>query len=172
MGTLLEISKRNDIKKSISPPPGSTEKDTMRPMARRSFPELVRLMARLRSPRGCPWDRKQTARSLLPHLREESQEVADAIRKGDPDNLCEELGDLLWQIVFHAQIAAEQGHFTMADVVDGLAKKLVRRHPHVFGKMTLRTAAEVAARWDEIKKKEKVLWRRDVERRKKKAAAR
>ena len=121
------------------------------------FKDLVALMARLRGPGGCPWDRKQTHKSLLKYLREESREVADAINKGDPDDICEELGDLLLQILFHAQIAAEKRRFTMADVVDGLAKKLVRRHPHVFGGMKLKTAADVVANWDDIKKKEKEL---------------
>lgn len=122
-----------------------------------SYKDLVALMARLRGPGGCPWDRKQTHKSLLKYLREESREVADAINKGDPDDICEELGDLLLQILFHAQIAAEKRRFTMADVVDGLAKKLVRRHPHVFGGMKLKTAADVVANWDDIKKKEKEL---------------
>lgn len=122
-----------------------------------SYKDLVALMARLRGPGGCPWDRKQTHKSLLKYLREESREVADAINKGDPDDVCEELGDLLLQILFHAQIAAEKRRFTMADVVDGLAKKLVRRHPHVFGGMKLKTAADVVANWDDIKKKEKEL---------------
>ncbi|MBK6879552.1 MAG: MazG family protein [Elusimicrobia bacterium] len=121
------------------------------------FKDLVALMARLRGPGGCPWDRKQTHKSLLKYLREESREVADAINKGDPDDVCEELGDLLLQILFHAQIAAEKRRFTLADVVDGLAKKLVRRHPHVFGGLKLKTAADVVANWDDIKKKEKEL---------------
>lgn len=128
---------------------------------RYGYPHLVSLMARLRGPRGCPWDRKQTHRSLLKYLKEESQEVADAVKKGDPDHLCEELGDLLLQILFHAQIASEHGSFSMGDVVDGLAKKLVRRHPHVFGGMTLTTAGEVSARWDEIKKRERELKTRE-----------
>ncbi len=122
-----------------------------------SYNDLVALMARLRGPGGCPWDRKQTHKSLLKYLREESLEVADAIKKGDPDPICEELGDLLLQILFHAQIAAEKKRFTMDDVVNGLAKKLVRRHPHVFGGMKLKTADDVVANWDEIKKREKEL---------------
>jgi NTP pyrophosphatase (non-canonical NTP hydrolase) len=88
-----------------------------------SFSHLVSLMARLRGPRGCPWDRKQTHQTLLKYLKEESAEVADAVRKGNPDHLCEELGDLLLQILFHSQIAAEKKRFTVNDVVDGLAKK-------------------------------------------------
>ncbi len=126
-----------------------------------SFSNLVSLMARLRGPRGCPWDRKQTHQTLLKYLKEESAEVVDAVRKGNPDHLCEELGDLLLQILFHSQIAAEKKRFTVHDVVDGLAKKLVRRHPHVFGAMKLTTAAQVAARWDEIKKMERALKKQD-----------
>ena len=94
------------------------------------YGHLVSLMARLRGPRGCPWDRQQTHRSLLKYLKEESREVADAVKKGDQDHLCEELGDLLLQVLFHAQIASERGAFSMAEVGDGLSKKLVRRHPH------------------------------------------
>lgn len=121
-------------------------------------------MARLRGPRGCPWDRKQTHRSLLKYLKEESAEVAQAVRNGRPGPLCEELGDLLLQILFHSQIAAEKGRFTIDDVVDGLAKKLIRRHPHVFGSMKLTTARQVAARWDDIKKMERALKNKDSRR--------
>lgn len=126
-----------------------------------SFRHLVSLMARLRGPRGCPWDRKQTHRSLLKYLREESVEVAQAVRSGRPGPLCEELGDLLLQILFHAQIASEKGRFNIDDVVDALAKKLIRRHPHVFGSMKLSTAGQVAARWEEIKKMERALKKQD-----------
>ncbi len=126
-----------------------------------SFNQLTSLMARLRGPAGCPWDRKQTHKSLLKYLREESLEVADAVRKGRPDHLCEELGDLLLQIMFHSQIASEKGRFSIHDVVDELAKKLVRRHPHVFGSMKLATARQVAARWDDIKKMERALKKQD-----------
>ncbi|MBL0059269.1 MAG: MazG family protein [Elusimicrobia bacterium] len=127
-----------------------------------TYSQLVDLMKHLRGPRGCPWDRKQTHKSLLKYLKEESAEVADAVRQGDPDHLCEELGDVLLQVLFHAQIATERGHFTMADVVDGLAKKLVRRHPHVFGSMKLKTAAQVVARWKEIKQRERDLKRKEA----------
>src|SRR3954468_23930261 len=99
-------------------------------------------MARLRGKNGCPWDREQTHRSLVKYLKEESQETIQAIRKKDYHNLEEELGDLLLQIIFHAQIAQEAGRFTIRDVVRGLSKKLVRRHPHVFGKKKLKTAGE------------------------------
>lgn len=127
----------------------------------REFDKLVRVMARLRGPGGCPWDRKQTHQSLLKYLREESLEVAQAVRKKDYHNLEEELGDLLLQILFHSVIAQEKGRFTVRDVVRGLTKKLVRRHPHVFGRTKLKTAGEVVAQWDELKKKEKALRERD-----------
>jgi tetrapyrrole methylase family protein/MazG family protein len=127
----------------------------------RDFDDLVRIMARLRGPGGCPWDRRQTHRSLLRYLREESREVEQAVRRGDHENLREELGDLLLQILFHSQIAGEKGRFTIRHVVRDLGRKLVRRHPHVFGGAEkLRTAGQVVARWDELKKREKAMRRR------------
>ncbi len=125
-------------------------------MARKTLTDLLRTQAKLRAPGGCPWDRKQTHKSLLKHLREESQEVAQAIRKGDMENLKEELGDVLHQIIFHAQIAREKGLFTMADVVDGLCRKIIRRHPHVFGKSKVKSVKDVLIQWDEIKRREKL----------------
>lgn len=128
------------------------------------YPDLLRIMARLRAPDGCPWDREQTHKSLVKYLKEESAEVVEAIAEGDPDHLCEELGDLLMQIVFHARIAEEAGQFTMTDVVEALCLKLVRRHPHVFGKKDkMKDAAEVLARWDEIKKAEKAERKKDLD---------
>jgi len=125
-------------------------------MAQKTLTELLRVQAKLRAPGACPWDRKQTHRTLLKHLREETQEVAQAIRKGDMENLKEELGDVLHQIIFHAQIAREKGLFTMADVVDGLCRKIVRRHPHVFGKSKAKSVKDVLVQWDEIKRREKI----------------
>lgn len=120
-------------------------------------------MARLRAPGGCPWDREQTHATLIKYLREESREVEQAIRKRDPENLCEELGDLLLQIVFHADIAADKKQFDMAEVVDTLCRKLIRRHPHVFGgAKKMKDAAEVLNRWDEIKKAEKAQRAQDL----------
>lgn len=97
------------------------------------FERAVAIMARLRAPDGCPWDREQTPRTIRKYTLEETYEVLDAIERDDPENLCEELGDLLLQVLFYAQMAAEEGQFTMAEVVAGLNRKLVRRHPHVFG---------------------------------------
>ncbi len=125
----------------------------------KGFDELVRLMARLRAPDGCPWDRKQTHESLKPYLVEEAYEVLETIDRRHPEELREELGDLLLQILFHAQIAAEQGTFTIDEVMQRLAEKLVRRHPHVFGspdeKDRPASAEEVLGRWEEIKRNER-----------------
>jgi tetrapyrrole methylase family protein/MazG family protein len=115
---------------------------------------LIALMAGLRGPDGCPWDREQTHQSLKPYVIEETYEVLEAVEKQDPDKLCEELGDLLLQVVFHAQLAAEQGKFTMADVINGVADKLVRRHPHVFGEVRVAGVAGVLETWEQIKKQE------------------
>lgn len=123
---------------------------------RESFFELVNIIHRLRAPGGCPWDREQTAKSLTPYIVEEAYEVLDAIDGGRPEDLCEELGDLLLQIVLQAQIAKEQGLFDINDVVKGISNKLIERHPHVFGEVEVETASQVLVNWEKIKKKEKV----------------
>lgn len=123
------------------------------------FSKLIDLMATLRAPHGCPWDRKQTHESLKPYLLEEAYEVLETIDHRDPAKLKEELGDVLLQVIFHSQIATESGTFTIDDVVDHLAAKLVRRHPHVFGNQD--TAAkpangeQVLSQWEEIKRAER-----------------
>ena len=119
-----------------------------------AFRELVDVVARLRGPDGCPWDRAQTHRSLIPYLIEEAYEVAEAIEGGDPERLKDELGDLLLQVLLHARMEEEEGRFSIADVVENLREKLVRRHPHVFGKAEAKTPDEVRGRWEEIKEKE------------------
>jgi MazG family protein len=119
------------------------------------FGELVRVMARLRAPGGCPWDRKQTFDTIKAYLLEESYEVMDAIDRRDWRGLEEELGDLLLQPVFLAEMAAEQGLFSVADSLDTINRKLVRRHPHVFGDAQAETPDDVKLRWDEIKEQEK-----------------
>ncbi len=116
---------------------------------------VVELMARLRAPDGCPWDREQTPGSLKHQLLEECYEVLEAIDGTSPEHLAEELGDLLLHIVFQAQIARESGAFTFADVANGLAEKLIRRHPHVFGDIKVGDSTETIALWQELKKKEK-----------------
>ncbi|MDD5259457.1 MAG: MazG family protein [bacterium] len=119
------------------------------------FNELVRVMALLRSPQGCPWDKHQTHQTLRKYLREETREVLEAIDERDPEHLQEELGDVLLQVIFHAQIARENKEFDINDVIRGLTRKLKRRHPHVFGKVRVKNAAEVVRNWHAIKKKEK-----------------
>jgi MazG family protein len=121
------------------------------PRALAALGRLLDVMARLRGPQGCPWDREQTHASLRPYALEEAYEVVDAIDRGDPTELAAELGDLLLQVVFHAQLAAEAGTFTMMDVAHGIVEKLERRHPHVFGDATVRDAAEVSRNWQRIK---------------------
>ncbi len=118
------------------------------------FERLLDIMARLRSPNGCPWDREQSRVSLKAYLIEEAYEVVEAIESGAPTALEEELGDLLFQVIFHAQIASEQHEFTMADVLQRLGDKMVRRHPHVFGDATVATPGEALAQWEAIKQRE------------------
>ncbi|MFQ6116898.1 MAG: MazG nucleotide pyrophosphohydrolase domain-containing protein [Candidatus Bipolaricaulia bacterium] len=118
------------------------------------FERLLGLMARLRAPQGCPWDRAQTHDSLKGMLLEEAYEAIAAIEEGSPEGLKGELGDLLLHIVFHAQIAAEAGEFTIEDVIDELNEKLIRRHPHVFGGRREESVARIRARWEEIKQGE------------------
>ena len=125
----------------------------------KNFDELTSVMARLRAPGGCPWDREQTYASLAQYILEESHETFDAIQEadetGDTKNLREELGDVLLQVVFHSTIAAERGDFTIDEVVSGVTQKLVLRHPHVFGDKKLETANDVLQNWDELKKDER-----------------
>jgi MazG family protein len=123
--------------------------------AAEAFAALVEIMARLRAPGGCPWDREQTLATLRPYVLEEAYEVVDAIEREEPGALCDELGDLLLQIVFQAEIARESGTFTMADVARGIAGKLVRRHPHVFSDVPVRDAAEVVRNWQRLKDEER-----------------
>lgn len=119
------------------------------------FQTLVDIVAKLRAPGGCPWDREQTHESLRRTLLEEAHEVLEAIDGADPSVLTEELGDLLVQIVFHAAIAREAGHFEMGDVVERINRKLIRRHPHVFGDATVVDAREVERNWERIKAEER-----------------
>lgn len=117
--------------------------------------DLLRLMELLRSPEGCPWDRAQTHRSIRDNMLEEAYEAADAIERGDMDNLKEELGDVLFQTVFHSALAQEAGAFTFDDVVDGVCKKLVFRHPHVFGTEDAADGSQALSVWDARKRAEK-----------------
>jgi tetrapyrrole methylase family protein/MazG family protein len=126
------------------------------PLSALRTPEtLAHITARLRAPGGCPWDREQTHRSLLPHVIEEAYEVVEAIEGDDPAALREELGDLLLQVVLHAQLAEEAGDFLLEDVVEAISAKLIRRHPHVFGDLSVSGSAEVLRNWDQIKAAER-----------------
>src|SRR6185295_9615567 len=118
------------------------------------FAELVELIARLRAPGGCPWDREQTHESLKPMLLEEAYEVIEAIDEGNDEEFKGELGDLLLQVVFHSQIATEENRFTIADVIERISSKMIRRHPHVFGEDPAQTSGEVLRNWEAIKQAE------------------
>ena len=120
-----------------------------------TFAGLREIVATLRAPDGCPWDRIQTHKSLMPYLLEEASEALEALEEGDPQHLCEELGDLLLEVLLQVQIAEEAGEFTLADVIGGIAAKLVRRHPHVFGEVKLETPQQVVEQWEELKKEER-----------------
>ena len=124
----------------------------------KKFDELINVMARLRAPDGCPWDKEQTYESLAPYLLEEAFESFDAIQEaaeGKPEHLREELGDLLLQIIFHSQIAEDRGDFTIEDVCEAITEKMILRHPHVFGDVNFETANDVLQNWDELKKAER-----------------
>ncbi len=119
------------------------------------FARLVEIMAALRGPGGCPWDREQTHESLKKYMIEEAYEAVDAIDDGDPGELAEELGDVILQVVFHAQMAREAGRFDISTVLDAINTKMISRHPHVFGEEKLDTAEEVLRRWEDAKNEEK-----------------
>jgi tetrapyrrole methylase family protein/MazG family protein len=118
------------------------------------FEKLVEIMARLRAPGGCPWDRKQHYKDIAPHTLEETHEVLRAIDRGDLDGLREELGDLLLQIIFYAQIAKEENRFDINGVIEAITEKLIHRHPHVFGEAKVKGAEQVLERWEELKQAE------------------
>jgi len=121
---------------------------------RATLQRFAETIAALRAPDGCPWDREQTHQTLVPYLIEECHECVDAIEGGDDDELCEELGDVLLQVVLHAQLAAERGAFTLQDVIDGIDAKMVRRHPHVFGDVEAASREDVADQWRKARRAE------------------
>ena len=123
--------------------------------SRYDWADFLQVMALLRAPGGCPWDAQQTHDSIRRNFLEETYEALDALDRDDPQAMCEELGDVLMQAAFHAQIEAERGRFTMDDVVDGVTKKLIYRHPHVFGTVQADTSEEVLVNWEILKRREK-----------------
>jgi len=116
--------------------------------------KIIEIMDRLRGEKGCPWDRKQTRESLKPYIIEEAYEVIEAIEENDPEKIKEELGDLLFQIVFQCKVAEENNEFDMSDVIEKISRKMIARHPHVFGDAEYKTSEEVIAHWEEQKKRE------------------
>lgn len=149
---LYELDRVTEINNltAVYVPPVQTES-----ILYKDFDKLREVIATLRGPNGCPWDKKQTHQSLKPYLLEEAYEVLEAIEEEDEENLVEELGDVLLQIMLHAQIGEDEGWFSIADVIETLSEKMIRRHPHVFGTGTAEDAEEVVRNWDEIKKQEK-----------------
>lgn len=146
---------RHSKKKKNSKPPKRNHPKSARPQPGKLFEDLVAIQARLRAPGGCPWDREQTHDTLRTYLIEEAYEVMDALEHGDAKELTEELGDLLLQILFHADIAREAGRFDITHVISAIHDKLVRRHPHVFGKVKADTAEQVLKNWVQLKAQEK-----------------
>jgi tetrapyrrole methylase family protein/MazG family protein len=120
-----------------------------------NFSKLIKIMKKLIGPDGCPWDKKQTHRTLLKYLREEVEEFKEAVYKNDYENMKEELGDILLQIVFHSELASKKGYFDISDVIDNLSEKLIRRHPHVFAGLKVKDEKEVIKNWKKIKSLEK-----------------
>jgi tetrapyrrole methylase family protein / MazG family protein len=119
------------------------------------FTELKKIFVTLHGPKGCLWDKKQTHKSILPGLREEVREFIAEVKQGDVSNMKEELGDILLHVMFHAQLASKEGEFGIEDVIDGLIKKLKRRHPHVFGKLKVNSSRQIILNWNKIKLSEK-----------------
>jgi tetrapyrrole methylase family protein/MazG family protein len=118
------------------------------------FDRLIEIMDRLRGPGGCPWDAEQDHKSIMKHLIEEAYELADAVESGDPESMAEELGDVMLQVVFHSAIAKDNNTFTLSEVIRHLCDKLIHRHPHVFGDVTVADSKEVIRNWEKLKKKE------------------
>jgi tetrapyrrole methylase family protein/MazG family protein len=143
-----KLPKRSTKRKCTKPAPRA-------PSAGPAFAKLVAVMARLRAPGGCPWDREQTHATLRTYLIEEAYEVLDALDSTDDVKFAEELGDLLLQVLFHAQIASEEGRFAISDVIREIYEKMIRRHPHVFGEKRAKDAAEVLRNWEIIKQQER-----------------
>lgn len=146
----LDRQVRVDNLTSVYVPPVENEQ-----ILYKNFSKLREIIAVLRGPNGCPWDKEQTHESLKKYLIEETFEVIDAIDSGDIDHIIEELGDVLLQVMLHAQIGEDEGYFSISDVIEGLSEKMIRRHPHVFGTIKVDSTEEVLQNWQDIKKKEK-----------------
>src|SRR5229473_928230 len=144
-----QTKKRKNLRRSTK----QTRKKQLRPG--QWFEKLVAVQARLRAPNGCPWDREQTHQSLRTYLIEEAYEVVEALESGNDAKFAEEMGDLLLQIIFHSQIAREEGRFAVAEVIREIHDKMIRRHPHVFGKTRAKDSAEVLRNWEQIKAEER-----------------
>ncbi|MDD5432583.1 MAG: MazG nucleotide pyrophosphohydrolase domain-containing protein [Candidatus Omnitrophica bacterium] len=123
---------------------------------RTKFNELKKIFQILHGPKGCLWDKKQTHKSLLPYLKEESEEFIHEVKRGSPLHMKEELGDILLQVMFHAQIASKENKFDIEDVIDVLIKKLKRRHPHVFGNVKVKSSRQITRNWNKIKALERM----------------
>lgn len=149
-------SARRQVLKMRKTPEAASVKRAARKPVGKLFEDLVAVQARLRAPGGCPWDREQTHLTLRTYLIEEAYEVLDAIEKGSPLELAEELGDLLLQVLFHADLASEAGAFDISNVIIGIHNKMIRRHPHVFGNVKAETPAEVLKNWAQLKAQEKL----------------
>jgi MazG family protein len=149
-----QVPPRQSKKKKSNPAKRKRQKSARRQTGK-LFEDLVALQARLRAPGGCPWDREQSHQTLKTYLIEEAYEVLDALEHGGPNELTEELGDLLLQILFHSDIAREAGRFDIADVISGIHEKMVRRHPHVFGTVKADTPQQVVKNWAQLKAQEK-----------------
>jgi nucleoside triphosphate diphosphatase len=145
---------KRQLSKTRTPAPRKS-KSACVPQVGPAFEKLVAIMARLRAPHGCPWDREQTHATLRTYLIEEAYEVLDALDSTDDAKFAEELGDLLLQVLFHAQIAGEEGRFSISDVINEIYEKMIRRHPHVFGQKRAKDAAEVLRNWEIIKNEER-----------------
>jgi tetrapyrrole methylase family protein/MazG family protein len=155
--TRQKVSKRTKRKKAARPQAAASKAatKTVPPGVAAWFEKLVAVQARLRAPNGCPWDREQTHQTLRTYLLEEAYEVLEAMEASDDTKFADELGDLLLQVLFHADIAREDGRFDVVDVIRAIHDKMIRRHPHVFGNVTAKNSAEVLRNWDRIKAEER-----------------
>src|SRR5207253_6342783 len=150
------MPKRKKQTKKVKKPRSKSSSAKQKPLSPGEwFEKLVAVQARLRAPKGCPWDREQTHESLRTYLIEEAYEVLEALESGNDAKFAEEIGDLLLQIVFHSQIAREEDRFTVAEVIREIHDKMIRRHPHVFGETRAKDSAEVLRNWEQIKAEER-----------------